>query len=141
MAWYRSELQTLQKAKTAAVNAVGVSALFAVYFIGFSPQSKQHWISLLIGVAFAVIACGIRRMSRAAAIAGLVLCVRWILLRVPYLLFAIYRYSDGMAMFWLVVDLVFLSFYIIALRATFAYHHLRSSQALVSPKTADPQAS
>jgi hypothetical protein len=141
MAWYRSELETPQKAKTAVVNAVGVSVLFAVYFIGFSPQSKRHWISLLIGIAFAVIAWGIRRMSRAAAIAGLLLCMRWFLLQMPHLVLAAFRYSNGMAMFWLVADLVFLSFYIIALRATFAYHHLRSCKAPVSPGAADPHAS
>ena len=141
MAWYRSELETPQKARTAAVNAVGVSALFAVYFIGFSPQSRRHWISLLIGVAFAVIAWGIRRMSRAAAIAGLVLCVRWVLLRMPALVYSVYRYSNGIAMFWLIVDLVFLSFYIVALRATFAYHHLRSSQRQLASEAADAQTS
>lgn len=141
MAWYRSELETPQKAKTAAVNAVGVSAFFAVYFIGFSPQSRPYWISLLIGVAFAAIAWGIRRMSRAAAIAGLVLCLRWILLRMPSLLYAVYRYSNGSAMVWIVVDLVLLSFYIIALRATFAYHYLRSSQRQLAPEASDPQAS
>jgi hypothetical protein len=141
MAWYRSELETPQKAKTAAVNAVGVSAFFAVYFIGFSPQSRRYWISLLIGVAFAVIAWGIRKTSRAAAIAGLVLCLRWVLLRMPYLVYAIFRYSNGMAMFWLVVDLVLLSFYIIALRATFAYHHLKSSQRHLAHEATNPQAS
>jgi hypothetical protein len=123
------------------VNAVGVSLFIAVYFIGFSPQSKRHWISFLIGVAFAVIAWGIRKMYRAAAIAGLVLCIRSVLLQMPHLLVALYRYSNGMAMVWLIVDLVLLSFYIIALRATFAYHHLRSSTASISQEPLGPQAS
>jgi hypothetical protein len=137
MAWYRSELETPQKAKTAVVNAVGISAFYAVYFIGFSPQSKRHWISVLIGAAFAGIAWGIRRMSRAAAIAGLLLCMRWVLLLLPHLVLAIFRYSNGMAMVWLVANFVFLSFYIIALRATFAYHHLKKSKSSISPAEPD----
>jgi hypothetical protein len=55
----------------AVVNAVGVSVFFVVYFVGFSrlsPLFKRSWLSLAIGVAFAVIAWGIRRMSRAAAL-------------------------------------------------------------------------
>ena len=106
------------------VNAVGVSVFFAVYFVGFNRLFKRPWLSLAIGVAFAVIAWGIRRMSRAAAIAGLVLCLGWVVLHMPSLLYAVYRYGNGMALFWVIVDFVFLWFSLIAVRATGAYHNL-----------------
>jgi hypothetical protein len=48
----------------------------------------------------------------------------------PPLLYAVYRYGNEMALFWVIVDFVFLSFYLIAVRATGAYHNL---SALASP--------
>src|ERR1700722_5342298 len=125
MAWYRSEAGRPQGARMAVVNAVGVSVFFAVYFVGFSrlsPLFKRPWLSLAIGVAFAVIAWGIRRMSRAAAIAGLVLCLGWVILHMPSLLYAVYRYGNGMALFWVIVDIVFFSFFFIAVRGKGGVH-------------------
>jgi hypothetical protein len=90
MAWYRSEAGRPQSARMGVVNAVGVSVFFAVYFVGFNRLFKRPWLSLAIGVAFAVIAWGIRRMSRAAAIAGLVLCLGWVVLHMPSLLYAVH---------------------------------------------------
>jgi len=142
MAWYRSEAGRPQGARMAVVNAVGVSVFFAVYFVGFSrlsPLFKRPWLSLAIGVAFAVIAWGIRRMSRAAAIAGLVLCLGWVILHMPSLLYAVYRYGNGMALFWVIVDIVFLSFYLIAVRATGAYHNLSAPASPARMKTTSSQ--
>jgi len=142
MAWYRSEAGRPQGARMAVVNAVGVSVFFAVYFVGFSrlsPLFKRPWLSLAIGVAFAVIAWGIRRMSRAAAIAGLVLCLGWVVLHMPSLLYAVYRYGNGMALFWVIVDFVFLSFYLIAVRATGAYHNLSAPASPARMQTTSSQ--
>ena len=86
MAWYWPDLDSPQSAKTAVVNAVGVSALFAVWL--FLPalltlvlqrprRTGPLWLSLAIAVILAMIGWGIHRMSRTAAIAGVVWWLVW----------------------------------------------------------------
>jgi hypothetical protein len=134
MAWYWPSLDTPQSAKTAAVNAVGVSALYAVWLC-LSPlifsvaQSslppRRLLVPLTIAAIFAMVGWGIRRMSRTAAIVGVVWWSVWLGFRSPNPI------SDPRGdllsrVFGIVLGLLFLLFYVIAVRATFAYHrHLR----------------
>lgn len=137
MAWYWPDLDTPQSAKTAVVNTVGVSALLAVWTLSAAlqllalPPSRRTgrlWLSLAIAVIFALIGWGIRRMSRAVAIVGVVWWLGWLrFLILPGLISAIFRGSYRFAVFWLALDLLVLLLYVIAVRATFAYHrHLTS---------------
>ena len=143
MAWYWPELATPQSAKTAVVNALGVSALFAVWSFYTALQtglvtprrSGRPWLSLILALAFAIIACGIRKMSRAAAIAGVVLWSGWIVVYMPGLIFLLLRGGDRFALIGVALDLVFLLFYIIAVRATLAYSRFR-----VAPLSGSPNA-
>jgi hypothetical protein len=80
MAWYWPDLDSPQSSKTAVVNAVGVSAVFAIWLfltalptlVQPSRRTGRPWLSLAIAVVLALIGWGIRRMSRIAAIAGVV---------------------------------------------------------------------
>lgn len=138
MAWYWPDLDSPQSAKTAVVNAVGVSAFFAVYPLLFALQalslprrSGRLWLSLGVAILFAVIGWGIRRMSRTAAIVGVLLWLTWIGVHIPNLISGLSRGGDRFAMIWVVLDLLFLLFYVIATRATFAYHrHLTATSTV-----------
>jgi hypothetical protein len=140
MAWYWPDLDSPQSAKTAVVNAVGVSVFFAVYPLWFVLQaltlprrSGRLWLSLAVAILFAVIGWGIRRMSRTAAIVGVVLWLAWIGVHIPGLISGLSRGGDRFAMIWVVLDLLFLLFYVIAVRATFAYHgHLSATSAVAA---------
>jgi hypothetical protein len=140
MAWYWPEFETPQSAKTAVVNAVGVSALFAVWMLFTALQTllpppypalhqrfARLWVYLSLAVIFAVIGWGIRRMSRAAAIAGALLWLGSTTLRFPAMISAVSR--DGSALIGVVLSLGFLLFYVNAVRATLAYHHLKMAPA------------
>ena len=143
MAWYWPELDSPQSAKTAAVNAVGVSALFALWIfltalsalaLKHPPRTGRLWASLAIAVALAVIGWGIRRMSRTAAIAGVVWWFGWFGLGAPGMITAAYRSGSPFAFLWPVLIFVFLLFYIIAVRATFAYRHLTATSTVAAPQ-------
>jgi hypothetical protein len=132
MAWYWPSLDSPQSAKTAVVNAVGVSAFFAVYPFLFALQALsvfrrsagRLWPSLAVAILFAMIGWGIRRMSRTAAMVGVLLWLTWIGVHIPSLISSVSRGGDRFAIIWVVLDLLFLLFYVIAVRATFAYHRL-----------------
>jgi hypothetical protein len=136
MAWYWPELDTPQSAKTAVVNAVGVSAFFAVYPFWVALQAlslpRRLWPSVAVAVLFAIIGWGIRLMSRTAAIVGVVLWLVWIGVHIPDLISGLSRGGDRFAMIWVVLDLLFLLFYVIAVRATFAYHRHRTATSTVA---------
>lgn len=140
MAWYWPDIDSPQSAKTAVVNAVGVSAFFAVYPLWFVLQaltlprrSGRLWLSLAVAILFAVIGWGIRRMSRTAAIVGVVLWLAWIAVHIPGLISGLSLGGDRFAMIWVVLDLLFLLFYVIAVRATFAYRrHLSATSAVAA---------
>jgi hypothetical protein len=136
MAWYWPELDSPQSAKTAVVNAVGVSSLFAVWLFAtalplfFQPSRRtgRLWLSLTIAVILVVIGWGIHRMSRTAAIAGALLWLVWSGFRTPILVSIAYRTGDPFAVLWPVLNLLFLLFYVVAVRATFAYYrHLTTT--------------
>jgi len=140
MAWYWPSLDSPESAKTAVVNAVGVSALLAVWvFLTALLRVLQH--SLLTGrlllsttvaatsvVIWAVIGWGIHRMSRTASIAGI---VWWLVLfgyRIPFMILTAYRTGNPLAFILPALILLVLLLYVIALRATFAYYrHLTTT--------------
>ena len=138
MAWYWPALDNPQSAKTAVVNAVGVSAFFAVYPFWYVLQdlsqprrSGRLWLSLAVAILFAMIGWGIRRMSRTAAIVGVALWLAWIGVHLPGLISFLSGGGDRFAMIWVVLDLLFLLSYVIAVRATFAYHrHLTATSTV-----------
>jgi hypothetical protein len=140
MAWYWPDLDSPQSAKTAVVNAVGVSAFFAVYPFLFALQalnlprrSGRLWVSLAVAILFAMIGWGIRRMSRTAAIVGVLLWLVWIGFHIPSLISGLSPGGDRFATIWVALDLLFLLFYVIAVRATFAYHgHLRARSTVAA---------
>lgn len=142
MAWYWPALDSPQSAKTAVVNAIGVSAFFAVYPFLFVLQtltfslplrSRHLWLSLTVAILFAAIGWGIRRMSRGAAIAGVVLWLVWIGVHTPGMISSLSRGGDRFAMIWVVLDLLFLLFCVIAVRATFAYRrHLTATSTVAA---------
>jgi hypothetical protein len=131
MAWYWPNIDTPQSAKTAVVNAVGVSSVFAVWlftnalFSLLLPPSRRTgrlWLSIAVAVILAMIAWGIHRMSRVAAIAGVMWWLVWFGLSTPTLMFIAYRTGNPLAFLWPCLTLLFLVFYIIAVRATFVYY-------------------
>ena len=142
MAWYWPALDSPQRAKTAVVNAVGVSALFAVwiFFTALPTLALKHplrtgrlWASLAIAAVLAVIGWGIRRMSRTAAIAGVVWWFGWFGLGTPRMITAAYRTGSPFAFLWPALIFVFLLFYVIAVRATFAFHrHLTATSTVAA---------
>jgi hypothetical protein len=140
MAWYWPDLDSPQSAKTAVVNAVGVSALFAVWL--FLPalltlvlQSPRRtgplWLSLAIAVILAMIGWGIHRMSRTAAIAGVVWWLVWFGFRTLFSISFAYRAGNPFGFIWPALNLLFLLFYVIAVRATFAYYRHFTTTATV----------
>jgi hypothetical protein len=143
MAWYWPDLDSPQSTKTAVVNAVGVSTLFAVWlFLTALPplvsqpsrRTGRLWLSLAIAIILAMIGWGIHRMSRIAALVGVVVWLAWIGVHIPGLISGLSRGGDRFAMIWVVLDLLFLLFYVIAVRATLAYHrHLIATSAVTVP--------
>jgi hypothetical protein len=142
MAWYWPHPDTPQSAKTAVVNAIGVSVFVALLLVWTafqtlalrpSQRSTPPWLVFTIAIIFGVIGWGIRRMSRSAAIAGLVCWLGWIVFYIPRLISAISRSGDRFGLIWVGLDLLFLLFYVIAVRATFAYNrHLAATPAVVA---------
>lgn len=150
MAWYWPELETPQSAKTAVVNAVGVSALLALLpFIWLprafeiSPRGQRGRLRVTLGISalFAVIGWGIRRMSRIAAIAGALVWFVRIALQLPSLVFLLFTYAYPLTAIEFGLKLIFLHplaaigfglkllvllLYIIAVRATFVYHDFKA---------------
>jgi hypothetical protein len=144
MAWYWPDLDSPQSAKTAVVNAVGVSAVFAIWLfltalptlVQPSRRTGRPWLSLIIAVVLALIGWGIRRMSRVAAIAGVVLWLAWAGFRIPMLISIAYRTGNPFGFIWPVLTLLFLLFYVIAVRATFKYcRHPTTAPTAVARQT------
>jgi CheY-like chemotaxis protein len=142
MAWYWPDLDSPQSAKTAVVNAVGVSALFAVWLflpvlltlvLQPSRRTGRLWLSLTVAFILAMIGWGIHRMSRTAAIAGVV----WWSIRFGFSTFFLiaiaYRTGNLFGFIWPALNLLFLLFYVIAVRATFAYYrHFATTPTVVA---------
>lgn len=72
MAWYWEDIDNMQRAKTAAVNPVRVTALLATWqllgalqglLLQPSRRTGRLWVSLAVAVTFAAIGWGIHRMS------------------------------------------------------------------------------
>jgi hypothetical protein len=143
MAWYWPHLDTAQSAKTAVVNAVGVSAFCALLLLWTALQTlalppsvrrKPLWLLLTTAIIVALIGWGIRRMSRVAAIVGVVCWWGWIVFYIPRLISAVSRSGDRFGLIWVGLDLLFCLFYVIAVRATFAFHrHLVAASSVVAP--------
>jgi hypothetical protein len=142
MAWYWPHLDTAQSAKTAVVNAVGVSAFCALLLLWTlqtlalppSVRRKPLWLLLTTAIIVALIGWGIRRMSRVAAIVGVVCWWGWIVFYIPRLISAVSRSGDRFGLIWVGLDLLFCLFYVIAVRATFAFHrHLVAASSVVAP--------
>jgi hypothetical protein len=141
MAWYWPDLDSPQSAKTAVVNAVGVSALFAVWLflpalltlVAQPSRRTGGWLSLTIAVILAMIGWGIHRMSRTAAIAGVVWWSVWFGCRTFFSISIAYRTGNPFGFIGAALNLLFLLFYVIAVRATFAYYrHFTTTPTVVA---------
>lgn len=138
MSWYWPEIDTAQSARLARVNAVGLSVVFGVFLLGaalesfgrFNRWTGRNWIAVIFAVAFFGIAAGIYKMSRSASVTGLVWWCRYCITQLPGLIVHLLHHDFGVIIS-IVLDLFFLTFYISAVRAAFAYH-----RHITSPKPA-----
>jgi hypothetical protein len=134
MSWYWPDIDTPQRAKLARVNAVGLSIVFGVLLLGaalpsfarFHSWTRRDWISAIFAVAFFGIAAGIYKMSRSASVTGLVWWCRYCIVQLPGLIVHSLHHDFGVII-WIVLDVLFLTFYISAVRAAFAYHRQTTS--------------
>ena len=132
MAWYWPQIHSPESAKAAVVNAIGCSILLALILtvqfglsLSFPRRNARVSIPLLIAAAvFALIGWGIRRMSRIAAVTGAFGWFLWLGFSLPRILPAVLRSGDAFSLIWPFLYLLFLYFYVTAVRATFSYHHL-----------------
>jgi hypothetical protein len=134
MSWYWPDIDTPQGAKLARVNAVGLSVVFGVFLLGSAlPASVpvhrwtgRNWFAVIFAVAFLGIAAGIYKMSRSAAVTGLVWWCRYCILQIQILILHLLHHD-----YWIIIRfalyVLFLTFYISAVRAVFAYHRQVSS--------------
>lgn len=130
MYWHWPDIDSPQSAKLARVNAVGLSIVFGVLLLGadlpsfarFHRWTGRDWLSVIFAVAFFGIAAGIYKMSRSAAVTGLVWWCRYCIIQLQGLVVHLLHHD-----FWVIIqialDVLFLMFYISAVRAAFAYHH------------------
>lgn len=141
MPWYWPDVDNPQSAKLARVNAVGVSAVYGFLNLGFAqltspivPRWPAHnWISAVSAVAFFGIAVGIYWMSRSASVTGLIWCSRICIIQIPPLIVALVFRHHFRAIVGIALDILFLMFYISAVRATFAYHRALSETSSERP--------
>lgn len=131
MAWYWPSIHSPQSAKAATVNAIGCSVLMALLLavdaFGLIPSRHGGRISLplLIGATvFALVAWGIRKMSRVAATVGASGWLIWLGFGIPRIIIAVSRGGDAFGLIWVFLDVLFLHFYVTAVRATISYHNL-----------------
>lgn len=128
MSWYWPDIDTPQSAKLARVNAVGLSVVYGVLLLGaalptvtFHRWTGRNWLAVIFAVAFFGIAVGIYKMSRSASVTGLVWWCRYCVIQIQGLIVHLTHHDFGVII-WVALDLLFLTFYISAVRAVFAYH-------------------
>lgn len=134
MSWYWPDIDSPQSAKLARVNAVGLSVVFGVLLLGaalpsfarFHRWTVRDWLPVIFAVAFFGIAAGIYRMSRSASVTGLVWWCRYCINQLDGLMVHLLHHNFGIIL-WIVIEVLFLTFYISAVRAAFAYHRHISS--------------
>src|SRR5215467_15091421 len=110
MSWYWPDIHSLQTAKLARVNAVGLSVVFGVLLLGAALSSfarvqrwtGRNWFPVIFAVAFFGIAAGIYKMSRSASVTGLVWWCRYCIIQLDALRVCIFSIT--------ISDLLFGSF-------------------------------
>lgn len=138
MSWYWPEIDTPTSAKLARINAVGVSVVCGVLLLGAALSTSlalhrwtgRNWLAVIFALAFLGIAVGIYKMSRSASVTGLVWWCRYCIVQIPGLLVPRLHHDISQVVIWIALDVVFLTFYVSAVRATFAYHRLISQDAI-----------
>lgn len=135
MAWYWPSIHSSESAKAATVNAIGWSVVMALLLVvdgfGLFPSRHGGRISLpllIVGTVFALVAWGIRKMSRIAATVGAFGWLSYCGFGIPRIIIAISRGADAFGLIWVFLDLLFLHFYVTAVRATISYHHFSGLQ-------------
>jgi hypothetical protein len=136
VAWYWPQIDSSDRAKAAVVNAIGCSVLLALmigaqgFGLSLSLPQRSGRVSapmLVAAAVFALIAWGIRRMSRIAAVTGASVWFLWLGFTFPRMLSIVLRSGDGFSLTWPFLYVLFLYFYFTALRATFSYHRLHGT--------------
>lgn len=133
MSWHWPDIDTPHSAKLARINAVGLSVVYGILLLGaalstsaaFHRWTGRNWLSVISAIAFFGVAAGIYKMSRSASVTGLVWWCRYCIIQIPGLIVQLLHHDFGVVI-WIVLDVLFLSFYISAVRAIFAYHRLTS---------------
>jgi hypothetical protein len=129
MSWYWPDVDSPQSAKLARVNAVGLSVVFGVLLLGptlpsfarFHRWTARNWLPVIFALAFFGIAAGTYKMSRSASVTGLVWWCRYCIIQLDSLMVHLLHHDFGFIL-WIVLEVLFLTFYISAVRAAFAYH-------------------
>ncbi len=133
MAWYWPQINSSDSAKAAVVNAIGCSVLLALMVaaqgfglsLSFPQRNRRVSVPMIVAaVVFALIAWGIGRMSRVAAVTGAFGWFLWLGFSLPRVLPAVLRSGDAFSLIWPFLYVLFLYFYFTAVRATFSYHRL-----------------
>jgi hypothetical protein len=136
MSWYWPDIDTPQRAKLARINAVGLSVVYGVLFLGgalsasvtFNRWTGRNWLAVISAVAFFGVAAGIYKMSRSASVTGLVWWCRYCIIQIQGFIVQLLHHNFGVIIL-IVLDVLFLTFYISAVRAAYAYH-----RQVTSPK-------
>lgn len=131
MAWYWPSTEDRSSAEAAVKPAVGVSSFIAAVsgliailsIIYQKPIFGFNGWSLVDALLFGVIAWRIRRMSRAWAVAGLLI----------YLFEVGFNITDRKPGALGVVTVVFILTYVGAIRGAFAYHRFGEAVAVTEP--------
>jgi len=114
----------------AALFVAGVTALFATLAILGHPVAGVDALAFVEVVIFGVLAIGIWRMSRVAALLALIL----------FVLEKIWAFQDGQRPAGVIVAIVIIFGFLNAVRATFRYRQLlKSVQSVAGPDPISPR--